>query len=197
MNPLGTDERSARRKRAAALYAGGSTMREIADELKVSIATVFKYLDELEIPRDRSAAAAAGARRRAAPLREKILANAGGRCGSPGCSDPDCKVPPGQCHRPGCTERATIASQTWEAQRRVAGHSMMYCSRRCRGLASKDELGAAALERLANAGGCGSPGCSDPDCKVPPGQCHRPDSRNRRRSRLKPRQKWAGSKGTR
>lgn len=76
---------------------------------------------------DRRRAGKEAQERRAAPLRERLMADAG-PCGSPQCQDAECRVTPGACHLPGCVTPASIASATHRTWRRVAGAPMLYCS---------------------------------------------------------------------
>ena len=105
------------------------------------------------------------------PLRNELLANLA-PCGCPACSDPACDVPRGYCHH--CRVKpVNYAEQAHRGERKVADYPLMFCSRSCRGHASKGDLRDTAQALLATVGGCGSPSCTDPDCTIPAGQCHR------------------------
>ena len=62
------------------------------------------------------------------PLRDELLAHLP-PCGCPQCSDPDCEVLPGRCHR--CAEPVNKSPSTCRRERRVIGRPLMYCSRKC------------------------------------------------------------------
>lgn len=72
-------------------------------------------------------------------VRDRLLSVAGA-CGSPGCSDQACDVPPGQCHRRVCNRRVNRASQTSTEHCWVRGHPIKYCSATC-GVLDKFERG--------------------------------------------------------
>jgi transcriptional regulator with XRE-family HTH domain len=65
-------------------------------------------------------------------LRAGLIRAAGG-CGSPLCTDRDCAVPFGHCHRDGCGRPVAIARATSRERRHVLGQPLMFCSRECSG----------------------------------------------------------------
>jgi hypothetical protein len=93
-------------------------------------------------------AISAGRVRGSAALRARLLA-AAGDCGSPACRAAACSVGEGMCHRPGCTNLASVAKQTHAGQSAVRGFPRLYCSSECQrrafGRASKTN----ALEERA------------------------------------------------
>lgn len=118
--------------RAVGLGRAGRTQREIASELGVSPATVFRWLRDADVPRRRPGVNPTRLRQ-FKELRERIMSTAGG-CGSPTCDDPSCSLPYGSCHRPGCDQPAVIASQTYVSRRWVAGMPTTFCSGICSAL---------------------------------------------------------------
>jgi hypothetical protein len=69
-------------------------------------------------------------------------------CGSPICDDPDCSVPPGECHG-GCGREATIAKHNEAKRRYVLGTPKKYC-KTCKSNTPKgrDALQVIARERF-------------------------------------------------
>lgn len=154
----------------------GTTVAAIAAEFGLStgrVSTILKDgLRQEERREVEQRTRSVGQAERHAAVRHELLTDLP-PCGCPACRDPQCDVPPGYCHH--CrSEQASLAEQTHREARTVLGYPLMYCSRRCRGAASKGDLRATAQGLLADAGGCGSPGCIDSDCTVSPGHCHRP-----------------------
>jgi hypothetical protein len=141
-----------RKHQAAALYDTGEwSERRLASRFNVARITVRHWLDELGVQR-RTKAKAAWQRRDWAELRRSLLTEAGG-CGSPTCSDPDCQVKPGACHRPGCTENAAIAVDTCNDRRWVRGYPTKYCSGACAAIDNRPhERFKLELERLRDEG---------------------------------------------
>jgi hypothetical protein len=67
----------------------------------------------------------------AAPLRADLLRDLA-PCGSPACTEAECAVKPGHCHRPGCELEAPKADRTDRRSHRVKGYRKLYCSAHCR-----------------------------------------------------------------
>jgi hypothetical protein len=130
---LGHGAADDRKREAAALYDTGEwSERKLASRFNVSRITIRHWLDELGVKR-RTKAEAAWHRRDWAERRQSLLAEAGG-CGSPTCGDPDCRLGPGACHRPGCPKTAAIAVDTCSNRRWVRGYPTRYCSSACSAL---------------------------------------------------------------
>lgn len=154
----------ARRERVAELYASGLVQRVIAERLSEHQQTVSRDLAALEaagelarrraaqVRREALERARATKERRDSERRNELLEHAGG-CGSPSCPDPDCEVPHGHCHFPGCGECAAVAPQMRTARRWVAGYPTLCCSRHvvwlARELASGREQGLLTGRELA------------------------------------------------
>jgi hypothetical protein len=118
------------KRQAATLYTSGEwSERRLATKFGVPRITIRQWLDELGVDR-RSKAEAARLRRDWTERRRSLLAQAGA-CGSPTCSDPDCRVTPGACHRAGCSENAAVAVETCSDRRHVRGHPTKYCTNTC------------------------------------------------------------------
>lgn len=149
-------------RRVAGLYGQDYGAPEIGRLLGISKYVVYKALERQHVELRSTGEAVALARW--SSLHEQVRAEAGA-CGSPKCTDPECPVAPGHCHRPGCPNKAATPHHTQLGQRDIKGLPRKYCSRSCAQSVRAVEL---------PVGRCGSPGCTDGRCSVPAGQCHRP-----------------------
>lgn len=155
---------TARAELIAERYQQGFSAAAIGREMGMKGSTVGAILKRIGVElRSRSDAVRLGrAAALGSPLREHVLAEAGA-CGSPVCTDPECSVAPGHCHRPGCHNKAATARKTQLGKREVKGLPLKHCTGECAQAARAVEF---------PLGGCGSPTCSDDQCGVPHGQCH-------------------------
>lgn len=101
-------------------------------------------------------------------LTDEIMNTVGG-CGSPTCNDPECQVPPGLCHAPGCSKPAITAPKTSRENHWVRGKPTAYCSpgHACatRNIGADD---LARLRQLAQAGCTITIGVAAADMRRPP-----------------------------
>jgi transposase len=120
------------KQRAAAMVETGLTYGQVADLLRGSGQTVTGQTVRMwclalgREPRPRSESMRLHRARRDAPLKERLLAEAGA-CGSPTCSDPACEVDTGGCHRPGCDRQALRARRTDAERHWVRGYPTRFC----------------------------------------------------------------------
>jgi transposase len=149
-------------KRVAHLYEQDNSTQAIGRLLDISAGSVYKALKRQHVELRSMTEAVVLAKR--SPVREQLLAEAGA-CGSPQCTDPECSVAPGYCHRPDCPNKAATQRGTDLDGRTVKGLPSKYCSQDCFRSVRAVEL---------PVGRCGSPTCTDDRCSVPPGHCHRP-----------------------
>jgi hypothetical protein len=96
------------------------------------------------------------------------------RCKSPACSDADCRVPAGRCHRDGCENDAQVATVTDRSKGWERGKPKKYCGRSCSGMATGPARAQVWISAVV-ATPCGCPTCSAPRCEVSAGMCHAPD----------------------
>jgi hypothetical protein len=132
------------RRRELASYS------ELESEFGLSAARISSILTKY-MPQDERKRIERETRRRAQDrrntgLRDELLTDLP-PCGSPQCGDPACGVQPWLCHH--CRERSvnpapqTHREQHTGEQHTVKDRPLMYCSRRCRGLASTNRPAAA------------------------------------------------------